>query len=170
MGRKDKRKAAARATAARMAVFHARNNIPNSPTSSEGYLDIDNVIATDNPTTISLDSDSDCGYDGTVNYCWSDSDSDEYLDVDVDTSDAESLEELEGDALEENLSELRAELEHLGAPTQYDLIMEPKSSKQWEKAEKNRILGYTGTSQRTQQRKAKEAREREKLRAESRAS
>ena len=50
---------------------------------------------------ISSDSDSDCGYEGGVSFSLSKSDS-------FDCSDAESLEELEGEELEANLNELRA--------------------------------------------------------------
>jgi hypothetical protein len=112
----------------------------------------------DDSIPIIVDSDSDCGYNGGVNYYRSDSDSDKYLDESSGISDAESLEELEGVALEENLADLRVELEELAAATQYEQIMGPKSAKR-KRVEKNRSLGYTGTSQHTQQRKAKEARE-----------
>ena len=172
MGRKDKRKAAARATAARMAAFHTRNNnTHNSPPTPESRFDIeDDVVNMDDSIPIIVDSDSDCGYNGGVNYYGSDSDSDEYLDENSGISDAESLEELEGVALEENLADLKVELKELAAATQYEQIMEPKSAKQWKRVEKNRSLGFTGTSQHTQQRKAKEAREREELRAQNRVS
>jgi hypothetical protein len=171
MGRKDKRMAAARATAARMAAFHARNNMHNSLPTPESRFNIiieDDVVNMDDSVPIVVDSDSDCGYNGGVNYYGSDSDSDEYLDENSGISDTESLEELEGVALEENLADLRVELEELAAATQYEQIMEPKSERQWKRVEKNRSLGFTGTSQRTQQRKAKEAREREELRAQNR--
>jgi hypothetical protein len=74
------------------------------------------------PINISSDSDSDCGYEGGVNNCWSDC-------SDKDYSDTESLEELEGEELEANLNELRAELKDLVTPTKYDQIMEPKLAK-----------------------------------------
>ena len=61
---------------------------------------------------------------------------------------------MEGAALEENLAELSVKLKELAAGTQYKEIMGLKSAKQWKKVEKNWSLGYTGTSQRTQQRKA----------------
>jgi hypothetical protein len=170
MGRKDKREAAARATAARMAAFYTRNNTHNSPPTPESHFDIEDIVIMDDSIPIIVDSDSDCGYDGGVNYYWSDSDSDEYLDENSGISDTESLEELEGVALEENLAGLKVELEELAAATQYEQIMGPKSEKQWKRVEKNRSLGYTGISQRTQQRKAKEAREREELRVQNRVS
>ena len=85
---------------------------------------------------ISSDSDSDCGYEGGVSYSWSKSDSEDY-------SNAESLEELEGEELEANLNELRAELKE-PIPLKYDLVMAPKTAKDWKKAEKNCTLGYTG--------------------------
>ena len=74
----------------------------------------------------SSDSDSDCGYEGGVNFCLSKSDSFDY-------SDAESLEELEGEELEANLNELRAELKELPIHVKYDLLMELKTVKDWRK-------------------------------------
>src|SRR6267154_5615880 len=110
MGLRDKQKAAARATAARL---HAGDNISAIPTpiGTLGHLNLD------------------CGYEGGVNCSWSDSDSEDY-------SDADSLEELEGEELEANLNELRAELKELVIPTKYDQFMEPKAAKDWKKAEK----------------------------------
>ena len=110
MGHKDKRKAAAHATAARMAAFHA---LPS--------IDIED--------TVIVDSNSDCGYDGGINHYWSDSGSGEYLDEDSDISVTESLEELEGVALEENLAGLTAKLKEPTAATQYEQITGPKSAK-----------------------------------------
>ncbi|KAG2031688.1 hypothetical protein BDR03DRAFT_1015862, partial [Suillus americanus] len=69
----------------------------------------------------------------------------------------ESLEELEGMDLEENLKAVRVDVESSG----YAKVAAPKTVKTWQKAEKNQALGYTGTSQRTQQRRAKEAHEHE---------
>jgi len=162
MGLGDKQKAAAHATAARL---HARDNISAIPTPI-GTLAHHNiaVLETDTcPIDVSSDSDSDCGYEGGVNCGWSDSDSEDY-------SDADSLEELEGEELEANLNELRAELKELVIPTKYDQFMEPKAAKDWKKAEKNRTLGYTGNSKRTQERRAKEGRDREASRAEAQTS
>ena len=148
MGRRDKQKAAARATAARLNLAH--HNI--------------SALETDTcPINISSDSDSDCGYEGGVNFSLSKSDSFDY-------SDAESLEELEGEELEANLNELRAELKELPIRTKYDLLMEPKTVKDWKKAEENRTLGYTGNSKRTQERRAKDLRDRETFRAKAQTS
>ena len=68
-----------------------------------------------------------------------------------DYSDAESLEELEGEELEANLNELRAELKELPIRMKYDLLMEPKTAKDWKKAEENCTLGYTGNLKHTQE-------------------
>jgi hypothetical protein len=120
MGLKDKQKAAARATAARLGVAKARDRLAD-PTP------LDNIIpeTIDNTPAINLssDSDSDYGYKGGVNCYWSDGDDSDFSE---EYSDAESLEELEGDELEANLLELRTELAELGAPTKYDQIMESK--------------------------------------------
>ena len=145
MGIRDKQNAAARATAARL-VAQDHNTIP---------------------CDINSDPDLDCGYDGGVNYDWSDSDS-EYEDY-TDT-DSESLEEMDGDELDDNLREWRAELDDLVAPTKYDQIMEQKLTMDWRKAEQNRNFGYSGNSKRTQERRAKEARDREVSRAKARTS
>ena len=65
-------------------------------------------------------------------------------------SDAESLEEL-GEELEANLNEMRAELKELPICMKYDLLMEPKTVKDWKKVEENCTLGYTGNLKRTQE-------------------
>ncbi|KAG1790001.1 uncharacterized protein HD556DRAFT_1192939, partial [Suillus plorans] len=54
-------------------------------------------------------------------------------------SDDESLCELEGNDLEENLKGLRAE-------TFFDKLSWPKNSMVWMKAEQSRSLGYNGLS------------------------
>lgn len=136
MGRKDKRKATAHA----MAVRNLLNNSHNSPPTPESRFDdvvntVDDSIRT---IPIVVDSDSDCGYNWGVNYYGSDGDSDNYLDENSGISDAESLEELEGVKLEENLADLRAELMELAAATQYGPIMGPKSARQRKRVEKNR--------------------------------
>ena len=105
-----------------------------------------------------MDSDSDCGYKGGVNCYWSDSDDSDFSE---EYSDADSLEELEGDELKANLLELRTELADLGAPTKYDQIMESKLENDWRKVEQNYALGYNGNSKWTQERRAKEACDRE---------
>ena len=95
------------------------------------------------PINISSNSDSDCGYKGGVDFSLSKSDSFDY-------SDAESLEELEAEELEANLNELRAELKELPICMKYDLLMEPKTAKDWKKVE-NCTLGYTGNLKCTQE-------------------
>jgi hypothetical protein len=104
---------------------------------------------------IDSDPESDCGYDGGVNCDWSDSNS-EYEDY-TDT-DLESLEEINADELDDNLHELRAELDDLVTPTKYDQIMDQKLTMDWTKAEQNRHFGYSGNSKRTREWRAKEAR------------
>ena len=162
MGLRDKQKAAARATAGRL---HARDNISaiQTPIVTLVHHNIA-VPETDTcPIDVSSDSDSDCEYEGGVNCSWSDSDSEDY-------SDADSLEELEGEELEANLNELRAELKGLVIPTKYDQFMELKAAKDWKKAEKSRTLGYTGNSKRTQERRGKESHDREVSCAEAQTS
>lgn len=75
----------------------------------------------DNPSPPSdreTDSESDCGYEGGVDY---DSSDDEYdsTDSDENWSSDESLAELEGDELEANLQALRQEAKSLDAPTAF---------------------------------------------------
>ncbi|KIM89696.1 hypothetical protein PILCRDRAFT_2013 [Piloderma croceum F 1598] len=145
MGLKDKQKSAARATAARLGGAKAQDCLAD-PTPLDNIIPetIDNTPA----INISSDSDSDCGYEGGVNCYWSDSDDSDFSE---EYSDAESLEELEGDELEANLLELRTELTDLGAPTKYDQIMELKLEKEWRKVEQNCALGYNGNSKQTQE-------------------
>jgi hypothetical protein len=109
-----------------------------------------------------FESDRDCGYIGGVN-CNPDSDSEH---SGSSWSDTETLAELDGEELEKNLQMLLAEeLQDLeGAkPSEYSQIAALKSEKVWKKAEKNRALGYTGSSQHTQQRNDKASRDRAAL-------
>jgi len=141
---KDKQKAATCATAARL---HAQDNIFANPTPI-GTLAHHKIAVPETdpfPIDVSSDLDLDCGYEGGVNCSWSDSDSEDY-------SDADSLKQLEGEELKANLNELRAELKELVISMKYDQFMELKAAKDWKIAEKNRILGYTGNSKRTQER------------------
>jgi hypothetical protein len=98
------------------------------------------------PIEILSESDTDCDYTGGVNCC---SDSDDKGETGDDWSDEESLVEFDG----ADLGELREELENLEnlKPLLYDQIKEKKSTKEWNKAERNRGLGYTGDSVQTQQ-------------------
>jgi hypothetical protein len=157
MAKRSLKNSAARARAARAVACL---------TSQVSYLD------TQPPILLKSDSDSDVGYEGGVDCTWSDSDYEPGTDSGSDwcDSDADSLSEFEGEGLEANLQELREELEALGAPVEYHGIRAPRSAKEWKKIEGNRALGYTGHSQRTQQRKAKEAREQTAMREEARES
>jgi hypothetical protein len=117
---------------------------------------------------VGVESDSDCGYMGGIN-C---EDFDEEYDSDSSSdpwSDS-TADEYEGEALEENLQGIREELADLGPQSQYAQIMVQKSTKNWRKAEKSRALGYTGNSQRTQQRKDKAAREQAAFRKDAQTS
>jgi hypothetical protein len=113
--------------------------------------------------TDAFESDRDCGYTRGVN-CSPDSDSEH---SGTSWSDTETLAELDGAELEENLQMLLAEelqdLEGLANASKYSQIAAPKSDKVWKKSEKNRALGYTGSSQRTRQRNDKASRDRADL-------
>jgi hypothetical protein len=66
------------------------------------------------------DSDSDCGYTGGVNVSCQQSGLESHYEPSEDeweNSDTESLAELEGDELEQNLQNLRKEAKRLSAPT-----------------------------------------------------
>lgn len=108
------------------------------------------------------ESESECEYEGGVNHILSEPDlhAAEPCDNERMSDTDESLEELEGTDLEENLKALRVDVGSGG----YAKVAAPKTVKTWQKAEKNRALGYTGTSKRTQQRHAKQAREHEQAR------
>jgi hypothetical protein len=161
---KHKKAAAARARAGRAAG--RQNNLTSTPSPEpEPFPEIEFAFEPAEPIEIDSDSESECGYTGGVNYHDSDSDNEPGSgEVWSDDSDGESLAEFEGEELESNLRELRAELDALAAPSKYDLIAGKKSSREWKKAEKKRGFGYTGNSQRTKQRHAKAAREGEVVR------
>ena len=134
MGRKDKKKAAARATAARLA-----GGQKNHSTSDENLAGkVTNIIEVDTDS----DSDLDCGhgYVGGVNHDCSDN----------DITDPESESDSESEA--ESLEELEANLQELVAPTCYEDIAQPQSIKEWRKMEKNRAFGYNGHSKHTHRR------------------
>ena len=159
MGKKQLREAAAHMRAAR----HAHRSLPSAFSQASKYNPSTHAAPL-SPIVVDLDSDGDCNYFGGVNCHISDSEYDSSAESgsNFQVSDKdESLAELEGDALEENLRELRGEMESprvaSTAPSRYDLITAKKSVKEWQRAEKNRSLGYTGTSTRTKQRKAKAA-------------
>ena len=76
------------------------------------------------------------------------------------SSDEESLAELEGDELENNLQTLRQlegeESEVTEWQTLYSKIVTHKMSKDWERAEKVRQLGYNKQPTHTQERRRKQ--------------
>jgi hypothetical protein len=158
MVKKYLKEAAARARTTRL-------NAPGSVPSCQETVAVDkfrhgsSITITDDDAE--SQAESDCGYDGGVNMNLSDSDED---GTDWTDSDEESLSEFSGEELERNLQELRKEAEALWEPEVNWKLMERKSSKDWEKAEKNRALGYTGLSDRTRQRHEKQARDRAALR------
>jgi len=164
---KQQRAAAARARAARWPrAARATCNSNTAPTAS-------------NPAVIEIDYDSpseqDCGYTGGVNYRFSDTEYDSATESEWSNgsgSDEDSVVELEGDELDANLHELRkkAHDKALEEFPKYAQIVMKKSAVEWKKAEKNRTLGYTGNSQRTQQRRAKEAQDRATIREEAKSS
>jgi hypothetical protein len=89
----------------------------------------------------------ECGYIGVdVNERGSDSD---YKEGEVGyKSDSDSLTELEGDELEENLqmlqAEIEAEMERLAKPSAFEQILKLVMSAHWKKAEEHWKLGYNG--------------------------
>jgi SpoVK/Ycf46/Vps4 family AAA+-type ATPase len=117
--------------------------------------------------TDSGESDLDCGYEGGVD-CDPSNGEQDYEDD--QWSDDESLAELERDELEANLSALCEEAESQDAPNVFKQMMRPKDSKEWSKAEANWALGYNKNSSRTQERRRKEAREREASKIEAKTS
>jgi hypothetical protein len=153
--------------AQKAAAARARaNRHPQKPSSSPKITF--EIIAEDPPclpSPIIVDDPEEdfdeCGYAGGVNVS-SDSESDyepsedEWMD-----SDTESLAELEGDKLENNLRSLREETQQLSVPTPYAKILKKKTTKEWATAELCRGLGYNGLSDRTGRRNVQKARERE---------
>jgi hypothetical protein len=164
---KQQRAAAAWARAARWPrAAQATCNSNTAPTAS-------------NPAVIEIDYDSpseqDCGYTRGVNYQFSDTEYDPATESEWSNgsgSDEDSVVELEGDELDANLHELRkkAHDKALEAFPKYAQIVMKKSAVEWKKAEKNRTLGYTGNSQRTQRRGVKEAWDRAAIREEAKSS
>jgi hypothetical protein len=76
---------------------------------------------------------NNCGYTGGVNVLWSDLESHydlEPVEDEWEDSDTESLAELEGDELEDNLWSLREEVEQLSVPTPYTKITKKKSARE----------------------------------------
>jgi hypothetical protein len=93
---------------------------------------------------------------------WSDYESDYELSEDKwDDGETESLAELEGDELENNLQNLRQEAQWFSMPTPYVEMLKKKTMKEWTAAESSHCLGYNGLSNRTGCRHLQKARERE---------
>ena len=117
----------------------------------------------DSELELELESESDCNYIGGVAYSAASSDNDsdtgsESEWSDDDSSDMKSMDELEGDKLEENLKYLREKAVAESPKTSlYEKIAAPKEPKHWRMAERNRSLGYSGLSKRSQQRHLKKA-------------
>lgn len=133
----------------------------NLPTVLEGS----SVIQTSS-TCINLVSDSDSepevSYEGGVNVFYSDSDDSAYQ-----PGDSESEDEM----TEDELTELEEEDLLPVIPIQRaEALFKQRTSWEWAKAEQKRNLGYTGTSRRTQQRKAQAARLGEAERTRAKAS
>ncbi|KAG1729064.1 uncharacterized protein EDB91DRAFT_1085847 [Suillus paluster] len=93
------------------------------------------------PIAVESESESECGYDSGVNCIWSEPDSytagghkpsDNERMSDVD----ESLEELEGTDLEENMKALRDDVKS-SMKSGYAKVAAPKTVEIWQKAEKN---------------------------------
>lgn len=146
MAPKHKQEAAAHA--------HAGHYTNGQPFSESGSAETAEFHQNPDPFELIMveDSDSECNYTGGVNV---DSESDEdYGPSDDEWSEAETIEELEGDELEANLEELLAEATQLEA-AKYVQITAWKSKKDWRKAECNWSLGYSGNSWQTQQRNEK---------------
>jgi hypothetical protein len=177
MVKKYLREAAARARAARHASSSTRTQLPSTPEPSGPISKPENTPPTllaPNRVDSETDSDAegDCGYIGGVNCDVSEGEYDPKSDNNWVDSDGDLM-ELEGDELEENLRGLREKEEMVNSaatPSSYDLITEKRSAKEWKEAEKNRSLGYTGTSARTRQRKSKAAREQAAVRKNAKSS
>jgi len=114
-------------------------------------------------------SGSDCKYARGVNH---DPDSDCLIESDSDDTDTESLCELEGKELEENLKALRKAGENAewSNTTGWSTLFETKTREDWKKGEKNRTLGYNGHSVQTHQQREKEARDRAAVRDKMKSS
>jgi hypothetical protein len=164
-------------TAQKAAAARARaNRHPQSKPSITPEITVENIA--ENlclPSPIDVDDGcedfDDCGYVGGVNVSLSDSESDYELSEDEWTeSESESLAELEGDELEDNLQSLREEVQQLSVPSPYAEILKTKTTREWAAAESNRGLGYNGLSDRTGRRNAQKAREREEEQKNTRKS
>ncbi|KAJ6565078.1 hypothetical protein B0H10DRAFT_2239222 [Mycena sp. CBHHK59/15] len=106
------------------------------------------------------DGDNECSWDGGVNHIVSESEKDWKPAADEEGIGSDpDLSELEGPELVESLHhQLEREVAALDRATPYEKINQPMSAKNWKKVEANRALGYTGHSERTNRRRAKEER------------
>lgn len=142
--------AAAHARAARNGL-----TVNTSRTGSRDQSPSDNSSRPSSP--IYVDSDEECGYEGGVN-C-SDESSDEDYTPDFNLGDLSENDSELSDIDEGFFEELAKELELLEKPTAFEALSVPRSNQQWNKIQKNRSLGYTGTSARSQRRMDLKARE-----------
>jgi hypothetical protein len=151
--------AAARARAARWLI----NNPERADTSEPSDSEQESLAATQHsPICIDLDSDDDCRYTGGVNVHLDSEQELEDTDGSDKWSDTESLSELEGEELEENLQALRLKLPVTSpeeVTTPYEEIRGGKSAKTFANAEKICGLGYNGLSKHTKQLCDKKARD-----------
>lgn len=95
-----------------------------------------------------VDSEDNCGYDGSVNNIPSNTEYAPGTSSNKD-SDSESFNEYSGDELEQTLNfqqQLLEETAALTRPVPYALISEPKMRKEWKAAEQTQALGYNGYS------------------------
>jgi hypothetical protein len=125
------------------------------------------------------DSDIECtGWTGTVNYVPSDTDDDKDdkdrkdtdldgggVELESDEDDDNDLEDLEGEDLLDGLRNqwelLQQELEDLEKPTPYEHILKTTTTREWERAEAKRGLGYNGQSARRKREITQQLREKE---------
>jgi hypothetical protein len=165
MALKDKRKAAARARSGKSSLGRKQDKFLASHSHQQEF-EATGVNTIDDGGS---DSDSDCGYTGgvTVDVSETECRSEDWEDT---GSDNKSLSELSGDDLDENMAEIRAELEVLEAPSIFAMMLKGKIQKHWKKAESDRGLGYNGLSDRTWQRRKRNAWERVTRRESARTS
>lgn len=150
MAKAHKKKAALRARAAKELKPSSSSHIPLQVGASACNEGSDSSEAED-----STDSD-DCGYEGGINYVCSESEDSEYQLGSEDEWSDEDLEEINED-----------DLPPIKIPA---IFKDTKMDVDWKNVEKNRSLGYTGTSERTSQRHAQKAREQEVIRKEAKTS
>lgn len=101
----------------------------------------------------------ECGYEGGIEYECSDMD---YSDGDSDNEWSDQDDELT-EMTEEDFPPIKT----ARIP---DIFFTTRTKDDWDSAEMNRRLGYTGTSKRTKERRGMEARRREKVRQDAKVS